>query len=406
MKKSFFTAIILSLILVSCSEDDAPSTQLPNFATPADYTFERDGQSTVNFTGQTTRILMAEEVLNAFTDFENTTELSLQAMYDHQEGNTNFTNENLNASDKSVRGKTAASQDYFSANTTESAAIKALFDGYISGQVNEVFPNQNVLATAGSAGQLGDGAKTRYVNNQGLVYTQIFAKSLIGALMADQMLNNYLSTSVLDAPNKVEDNNSGVTEEGEVFTTMEHNWDEAYGYLYGTSVDPANPNATIGKDDSFLNNYLGAVNKDTDFSTFASDIFDAFKLGRAAIVAKDYTVRDTQAAIIRQKISEVMAIRAVYYLQQGKNLLINGDFGAAFQNLSEGYGFVFSLRFSRNNNTGTTFFTKSEVNGFTSSLLGDGPNGFWDLKPATIDRISEAIAAKFDFTVSQAASAN
>ncbi|MFC4097433.1 MULTISPECIES: DUF4856 domain-containing protein [Flavobacteriaceae] len=406
MKKLFFTAIIGSLILASCSSDDDPITETSNLEVPANYTFERNGQSTVDFSGQTTRILMAEEILNAFTDFENTTEVSLQAMYAHQQGNSDFSDNVLNSSDKNVRSKTAASQDYFSANATEAAAIKALFDSYISGQVNEVFPNKDVLAAAGSAGQLADGTKTRYVNANGLVYKQIFAKSLIGALMADQMLNNYLSPAVLDADNKVADNDNGITEEGEAFTTMEHNWDEAYGYLYGTSVEPASPNTTIGSDDSFLNDYVGTVNGDPDFSTIAADIFDAFKLGRAAIVAKDYALRDAQAAIIQQKISEVIAIRSVYYLQQGKDLLAIGDFGAAFQNLSEGYGFVFSLRFTRNPDTGTSLFSKSEVDGFTSDLLADGPNGFWDLQPSTVDGISEAIAAKFDFTVTEAASAN
>jgi len=408
MKNLFFAATLGSLILASCSSDDEPITEIPNngVEVPSNYTFERNGQSTVDFSGQTTRILMAEEILKAFTDFENTTEESLLAMYVHQEGNPDFSDAAINASDKNVRSKTAASQDYFSTNTSEAAAIRTLFDGYISGQVNEVFPNKDVLAAAGSAGQLADGAKTRYVNRQGLVYKQIFAKSLIGALMADQMLNNYLSTAVLDADNKVTDNDNEITEEGENFTTMEHNWDEAYGYLYGTSVDPANPNATVGSDDSFLNDYLGSVNGDPDFSTIAADIFDAFKLGRAAIVANDYDVRDAQAAIIRQKISEVIAIRSVYYLQQGKNQLANAEYGAAFQNLSEGYGFVYSLRFTRNQDTGNPFFSKAEVDGFTSALLADGANGFWDLEPGTLDGISEAIAAKFDFTVEQAASAN
>lgn len=120
-------------------------------------------------------------------------------------------------------------------------------------------------------------------------------------------------------------------------------------------------------------------------------------------MAKEYGVRDAQAAILRQKISEVIAIRAVYYLQQGKDRLQNDGFGGAFQNLSEGYGFVFSLRFTQNPETGTSFFSKSEVDGFTSALLADGPNGFWDLTPTTLDSISEAIAAKFEFTVAQAA---
>lgn len=406
MKQIFFTVLIGGLFFSSCSSDDNNVNDTKNIEEPLNYTFERNGQSTVDFNGQTIRILMAEEMLNAFTDFENTTETSLQAMFAHQEGDTDFSDPLLNASAKNVRGKTAASQNYFSANTTESAQIKAVFDGFISGQLNEVFPNKNVLAAAGTAGQIADGSTVRYVNSQGFVYKQAFAKSLIGALMADQILNNYLSPSVLDSGNKVEDNNNEITEEGELFTTMEHNWDEAYGYIYGTSINPTKPNETIGSDDSFLNNYIGTVNEDPDFSNIAVDIFNAFKLGRAAIVSKEYGVRDNQIAILRQKISEVIAIRAVYYLQQGKSRLLNNDFGSAFQNLTEGYGFVYSLRFTHNPNTGTPFFSKNEVDVFTSTLLQDGSNGFWDVTPATLDTISEAIANKFDFTVQQAASSN
>ena len=47
----------------------------------------------------------------------------------------------LNASGKSVRSKTAASSDYFSANATEATEIKAMFDNYISIQTTEVFDN-------------------------------------------------------------------------------------------------------------------------------------------------------------------------------------------------------------------------------------------------------------------------
>ena len=49
-----------------------------------------------------------------------------------------------------------------------------------------------------------------------------------------------------------------------------------------------------------------------------NDVYDAFKLGRAAIVAKNYTVRDEQVEILREKISMIIGIRAVYYLQGGK----------------------------------------------------------------------------------------
>ncbi|MDZ7807842.1 MAG: DUF4856 domain-containing protein [Gracilimonas sp.] len=50
----------------------------------------------------------------------------------------------------------------------------------------------------------------------------------------------------------------------------------------------------------------------------AEDIFEAFKLGRAAIESGDYEVADEQAAIIQEAISTVIGVRAIYYLQAGK----------------------------------------------------------------------------------------
>ena len=47
--------------------------------------------------------------------------------------------------------------------------------------------------------------------------------------------------------------------------------------------------------DSFLNKYLSRVEGDSDFAGIAEEIYNAFKLGRAAIVAKDYTTRNVQA---------------------------------------------------------------------------------------------------------------
>ena len=104
---------------------------------------------------------------------------------------------------------------------------------------------------------------------------------------------------------------------------MEHKWDEAYGYLYGNEDNPAVP---VYEADKFLSEYVAKVNEDSDFEGIALDIYNAFKLGRAAIVAKDYELRDVQAQVIRGKISAVIGIRAIYYLQQGKANL-DLDFG-------------------------------------------------------------------------------
>ena len=99
----------------------------------------------------------------------------------------------------------------------------------------------------------------------------------------------------------------------------------------------------------------------------------------------------------------MIAVRAVYYLQQGKNGINNGNMGGAFHDLSEGFGFVYSLQFTRQPNSTSPYFSKSEVDKFITDIMGDGANGLWDITPATLDAISDAIAAKFDFSVAQAA---
>lgn len=392
------------IAMVGCSSDDNSGT--PQVNAPSTYTFERNGESSVSFSGQTTRILMAEEIVAALSD-TNFTETQIDAMFAHVEGADDFSNTDLNPSDKSVRSKTAASRDYFSANVTDAVAIKGEFDNWINGQVTEVFPNWGSDAVAGTAGAIQEagGGSTRYVNANGLEYNQAFAKGLIGALMVDQALNNYLGTAVLDEAENVDNNDNDVLAEGKNYTTMEHKWDEAYGYLYGTAQDAANPNATIGADDSFLNKYIGRVEGDEDFAGIAAEIYDAFKLGRASIVVKNYEVRDAQAAIIREKVSEIIGIRAVYYLQQGKLGLEASvvDQAAVFHDLSEGYGFIYSLQFTRNPETNQPYFTRTEVQGLLSQLMG-ATNGLWNVTPATLETLSETIAAKFDFTITQAGS--
>ncbi|GGD71843.1 DUF4856 domain-containing protein [Maribacter cobaltidurans] len=386
---------------VDCGGSCAPcETAIEN---PTNYVFTRDGQNTVSFDGQTTRIKMGQELLSTFNVPTNSLQ-KLTGMFAHEEGADDFEDASLNASDKSLRSKVAASADYFSTNATDQALIRTKVDGFISAQVNEVYPNWEVAAAAGTAGQIADGERTRYVSGQGLEYNQLFAKSLIGSLMADQMLNNYLSPSVLDEGENIDNNDEGVVEEGKPYTTMEHKWDEAYGYAYGLNADPSNPNADLGAD-SFLNEYIERADSDDDFSGIADEIFQAFKLGRAAIVAKKYDVRDQQANIIRENISKVIAIRAIYYLQGGKSKLSleTPNYGGAFHSLSEAYGFIYSLQFTRKPNTGEPYFSKSETEAFLTSLLEDGENGLWDVTPDTLDTISEAIAARFDFTVAQAA---
>ena len=56
MKRSLFSAITLATILfVSCDKEEVNP-----IVVPTTYTFERNGSTTVDFNGQTTRIKMAD----------------------------------------------------------------------------------------------------------------------------------------------------------------------------------------------------------------------------------------------------------------------------------------------------------------------------------------------------------
>ena len=134
---------------------------------------------------------MATELITAMKDNSYISSQLLE-MFENQTasgGNADpFMNESLNESAKSVKSKTAASQDIFSSNTIESAMIKSDFESWIVGQGGEVYPNWNELASSGQAGQIADGSSVRYINSKGLEYDQAVNKGLIGALMLDQSL--------------------------------------------------------------------------------------------------------------------------------------------------------------------------------------------------------------------------
>ncbi len=386
---SFFLAVLL---LVSCQDDDNDIV----IDVPTTYAFTRTGQNTVDFSGQTTRIAMANELNDALLDFDQTAE-SLSDMFRNPEGSNAFSTAELNASEKSIRTKVAASRDLFFTNATEQASIRSDFDGWLNAQVQEVFPNQNNLAAPGTAGQIADAGATRYVNANGLEYNEAVIKGLIGALMYDQIVNNYLSPSVLDEGANRADNDAAVLVNGQPYTQMEHHWDEAYGYLFGTSADAARPLEDLGRVDAFMNKYLRRMENDPDYTGIAATIEQAFRTGRAAIVAGDYAERDRQADIITENLQKVLAVRAVYYLVQGERGLTATPpaYGTAFHDLSEGYGFIYSLRFVAGQDAGT-------VDNWLETLANEGNGGFWTLPPAALSTMATEIANAYNLNLAEA----
>lgn len=399
--KLIFSALsIVSLSIVSCSSDDSSTgEETPNYSVPATYTFERNSTTTVDFSGQSSRLLMLEEMGNviktAATDGTQASSSVLTNMYSNT--NNAFSSTDLNTSGKQLKDKTAASKDYFElylggGTTTEKLSVQAFF------QTQLTLAQQASLGTSAAAGIAGvylDGTSKRLFAANGLEPQQILLKGMMGASFMDQVVNNYLSKNKLDEGTNKINNSNKIVETGKSYTTMEHNWDEAYGYIYG--VDGT----------KFWASYISQVNADVDFNTLTADIDLAFRKGRAAIVANDYTTRDAQIDIIKAKLAMVPAVRAVYYLQEGKGKLVTDKGAKSFHALSEAYGFIISLRYTNNPATNSPYFTKSEVDAMLANMVS-GTNGLWDIDTlgAKLDAISLQIATKFGFTVTQAATVN
>jgi hypothetical protein len=139
-----------------------------------------------------------------------------------------------------------------------------------------------------------------------------------------------------------------------------------------------------------LSSYIDQVNADVDFNTL-KNIDLAFRTGRAAIVANDYVTRDAQIDIIKAKIALVPAVRAVFYLQEGKSKLTTDKGSHA---LSEAYGFIISLRYTNKPGTDNPILQKQRL---MLTKMVSGTNGLWDVDSlgTKLDSISVQIATKF-----------
>lgn len=391
--------------LMSCNDDDKiESTFVEDvndievaFQVPSTYIFERNEASTVSYGGQTTRLAMAKEILGYLKVDSGKTAEEIEAAFAHVAGADDFSTMELNESSKSVKSKVAASDDLFGSDAVAKEAIQQVMSGFLEKQVTEVVPNSEIEAAPGVAGFVG----SRFVSAKGLEYDQAFNKGLIGALIVDQVLNNYLGNNRVSNQDYIDSNTSETLESGKNYTKYEHHFDEAYGYVYGdASVDGESPVTTEG--DKFLFKYIAKVNGDTDFSGIQDQIFKAFKLGRAAVVAKEYDVLQDAIEVLQYQISKVIGVRAVRYLQAGKRDLAAEAYASGLHGLSEGYGFIYSLLFTRNPETDAPYFTFEEVNAMIDKL--ETGNGFWDLADGVVlDELSDQISARFDFTTAQAA---
>ena len=365
---------LISFTFTSCDDDDDQDSVIPSIQTPDTYSFERNNESTVSYSGQTTRLEQADELYAALNS-EGSTAAALDLMFNGSDGSSaGFANDLLNGTSKIIGSKTASS------TLAGSATTKERFNQYIADFASNVAPNWNMDAAPGMPGSITspDGGSTYQINAMGQELDQLFFKGLIGAFTLDQIVNNYIHPNQLDSGTRIDDNDNGVVSDGKPYTDMEHKWDEGFGYLYGQEGDLDDVGATVGSmpagSGNLLMKYFKKVNADGGYEPgIGQTVYDAFIMGRTAIVNRDYDLREAQADIIQVELSKVVGYYAIHYLNDYLAKVEEGNVAKAHHSLSEAYGFILSLQFTNNGND-EPYMSKGDVEYFLDTYFADFHN--------------------------------
>lgn len=354
MKKFICLMTLSTMVFVSCKKDDGPeptpTPSGPAYTVPTTYTF-----TNVDYSGQTTRLNMVAEMKTYMDGGNAGTVLSAQKLKDmYQNMNSAFTDNSLNTSGKDIKSKVFLADQNLYELLMDSLALASQ------------------STTAGSNGVAGvvtgaPSGKTYLCDKNGVEWTQVIEKGLMGSLMYYQSTAVYLDTT------KTGDNVDNSTVTAGQGTPMEHHWDEAFGY-FGVPVDF--PASTTGV--RFWGKYCNS--RDAILGTNAT-IMNAFLKGRAAISAKDYSTKNAQIPIIRDTWEKVIAATIISYANSTKANMT--DDAVRNHNLSEMKGFIMNLKCNP-----TRKITSSDI----ATLEGYLGTNFYNITTAQLDQIRDLLA--------------
>lgn len=313
LKLISFIFLLTAVSFISCDKDDDPidvDPILKDSDIPSTYNF-----ANVSYTGQTARLDMLQ-AMTSYMKTANTSGTALEAgrlkkMFAND--NNPFDDTDLNASGKQVKNKTFASD-------------VAKFETYMDALT--ALSGTTTVAEAGTAGIATTGSKSYLLTENGVEYTQLIEKGLMGALSYYQVSEKYTRDQKIGNSVDNETVNDGKG------TDMEHHWDEAFGYI----------GANVTFDDSAYRYHAKYAKKAESFLNTRTNLFKAFLAGRAAISFKDMARKDVEAKNVRDLMEEATVTTAIHYLNGGKENFI--DYAKRCHGLSEAYAFVGSLKYN------------------------------------------------------------
>lgn len=343
-------------------KDDGSCVYIDNSpVAPTSYEFtDENGNSTVSYGGQQDRLAQLSEMVTMMKDGVNgpVDAQALQDMFANtgDNGNGNFTF----SSSKQLKNKCFANDVAFFEDALDSLAMAS--------------QSYNMTAANGQAGVVTNGTKTYLVAANGMEYTQIIEKGLMGAVLMYQANNVYFSDTKMDV-----DNTTAVDPAaGKYYTAMEHHFDEAFGY-FGVDVDFP---TTIP--DHFWGKYCNS--RDTELNSNAV-MMENFLKGRFAITQEDYTARDEAIEAIQVMWEKIAARQAIHYLDAAISNFGTDD-AVYLHTLSEAMAFTMCIRYAGQD---TRVLTQTELN----TILAMYGDNFWDLTLVDLNNIKAELEAKY-----------
>lgn len=349
----------------SCEYNDTTKATLP--AIPTTYNF-----TNVSYGGQTVRLLLLKDLETKMETAETTpvTAAELNAILDNSAGAYSTISSGKKLSDK-----------------ISSQAIKD--------SIQKWFSQIEIISASTTKG---------YLRADSVDLKQMVAKTLMGSVFYYRAVNDYLN----NVPNK--DNSTVVAGEG---TTMEHNFDEAFGYfgaardynsytdveLAGSSPfkDSNSDGVTDDKSEKCFFYSLTAGKRDKTSAGFSDGktdytktFFDAFLKARWGISNKQYTDRDNAITVIKETWDLLIAATVVHYINDVKDEITANK--SRTTHWAEMKGYLNMIPHNTNNKLGTTIMAN------LNTLTGNNPNA------VTVANLNEALATLknyYGFTQSQ-----
>lgn len=331
MKKTF-ALLAMSLAFIACDKNEEKNEEQVNNEKTS-YEFMRNGESSVAYSGQIERLDMLTE-MGAYMSAANALGTSVSETQLHQMFKNEGGFEGTYAKNLFSKCFPADQQFYLDMMSEMAVASNSTVNAKpgIAGVLNEEYP---AAGSASSAGYL--------VNENGLEYKQVIEKGLMGAVFFYQASEVYFGVDYMNMDGS--DNNE--LSEGKNYTSMEHHYDEAFGY-FGVATDFSD--ADVTKDASrgrFWGKYC--IERHTDGDDYGMPgvngrIMRAFIDGREAVVSKDYTARNESIQQVINEWEMVIANTAANYFKRSLSEENNPTY-KQHHYLSEGIAFMMALQY-------------------------------------------------------------